>query len=143
MSWFLFVCAGDVTKMKTILKENPNVDIDQGDYDLRTALHLAAAEGNQPAVDFLITAGADVNAVDRLGATPLEDALHAQHNHVILALRKAGLRYSPTQLGMALCVVLCCVVLGVCCTRGASQGGCVVCGCLCVCVVLCCVVCVL
>lgn len=43
----------------------------------RTALHVAAAEGWENTVSFLIEYGADVNAIDNDGQTPLEDAIHS------------------------------------------------------------------
>eukprot|EP01130_Rhizamoeba_saxonica_P012440 TRINITY_DN5247_c0_g1_i1.p1 TRINITY_DN5247_c0_g1~~TRINITY_DN5247_c0_g1_i1.p1 ORF type:complete len:1393 (-),score=361.44 TRINITY_DN5247_c0_g1_i1:42-4220(-) len=50
------------------------VDINIGDYDKRTALHIAASEGHLEAVKFLIEHGANVNVVDRFGNTPLSDS---------------------------------------------------------------------
>ena len=45
--------------------------IDQGDYDKRTALHLAASEGLLPVVTALIDElGASLSLVDRWGGTP-------------------------------------------------------------------------
>jgi len=48
----------------------PNVS----DYDRRTPLHIAAAEGNQAAVQLLIQYGADPDARDRWGSTPKDEA---------------------------------------------------------------------
>ena len=51
-----------------------------GDYDKRTAMHLAASEGLLEMVKYLIDeAGADPSPVDRWGGTPLDDAV--RHNH--------------------------------------------------------------
>ena len=57
---------------------------DEGDYDARRPLHIAAADGQAAAVAALIQAGADVNAPDRWGATPLLEAVKA------VAAGKAG-----------------------------------------------------
>lgn len=63
--------------MKLLLKNG--VGASEGDYDKRTALHLACAEGHARVVMYLIKAGADVNATDRWGVTPIEDAMKGRH----------------------------------------------------------------
>ena len=54
---------GDVEAMERMVLGNANVDV--GDYDGRTPLHLAAAAGQLEAVQFLLDHGADVAAADR------------------------------------------------------------------------------
>ena len=44
------------------------------DYDRRTALHVAAAEGHLDICKFLVENGAHINRSDRWGASPLDDA---------------------------------------------------------------------
>lgn len=58
----------------------PIFDINKGDYDSRTALHLAAGEGHVAIVEALCKAGADVNVEDRWHRTPLDDALQNRHD---------------------------------------------------------------
>jgi glutaminase len=50
------------------------LDINTGDYDKRTPLHLASAAGHIDIVRYLVEQGAEVNPRDRWGATPLNDA---------------------------------------------------------------------
>ena len=64
---------GDIEEVKTLL-EFGNIDLDQGDYDKRTALHLAAGEAHCNVVKLLCEAGANVNVTDRWGNRPLDDA---------------------------------------------------------------------
>ena len=86
-------------EVKSLL-EFGTVDVNHTDYDKRTALHLAAGEGHVEMVKLLCQRGANVNAQDRWGNRPLDDAAAAaassssqsgQQAHAIMAiLRKYG-----------------------------------------------------
>ena len=65
-------------------------DQDAGDYDRRTALHLAAAEGRDQVVQYLIENGATINPKDRWNGTPLDDAYRHNHIEVIALLEGHG-----------------------------------------------------
>lgn len=59
------------------------LDMNIADYDGRTALHVAAAEGQEHAVRFLLeTCNVNVNTKDRWGFTPLEEAERFEHPEV-------------------------------------------------------------
>jgi len=87
---------GDLNCLK-YWKEN-GVNLYSGDYDFRTALHLAASEGNADVLAYLIentpsdTRAAVISSVDRWGNTPLDDALEQQRDDCIEILRAAGAR---------------------------------------------------
>ena len=66
------------------------VDLNAGDYDNRTPLHLAAAGGHKNVVSFLIEHGVDVNVTDRWGCTPLNDAEQQGHAATAAILKEAG-----------------------------------------------------
>ncbi|KAG7671633.1 putative Potassium channel AKT2 [Nannochloris sp. 'desiccata'] len=67
------VHSGDLKLLRRLLRAGANVDA--VDYDGRTALHIAAAEGNVPAVEVLVAeGGADVEKRDRWGATAGDEA---------------------------------------------------------------------
>jgi len=61
---------GDVAKVKTLISNN-NELIHMKSEKGQMPLHLAVQNGNQEIVDFLISKGADINAKDGEGNTPL------------------------------------------------------------------------
>ena len=64
--------------------------IDKGDYDRRTALHLAAGEGHGDVVELLCQVGANVNVEDRWNKRPLDDAKRVGHVECIEILERYG-----------------------------------------------------
>ena len=65
---------GDLASVKRLCL-NPKIDLDAGDYDRRTPLHLAASEGHLDILKILVKQGVkDVNPTDRWGNTPFDDA---------------------------------------------------------------------
>lgn len=69
------------------------ININDSDYDHRTALHVAAAEGHIDLVKSLLKQGASVNAKDRWGGTALDDATRHGHDQVAAYLRANGAAY--------------------------------------------------
>lgn len=57
-----------------------------------TALHSAARKSHEVVVEALIAAGADVNAVDDLGWSPMMEAVKVQNLQVVRTLIQAGAR---------------------------------------------------
>ncbi|KAL3809012.1 hypothetical protein ACHAXA_000292 [Cyclostephanos tholiformis] len=70
----------------------PALDINMGDYDKRTALHVACAGGHYDVVELLCKKGANVNVEDRWGGKPLDDALQKEggNEKVVEILLKYG-----------------------------------------------------
>jgi glutaminase len=70
-------------------------DVECKDYDLRTPLHLAAADNQLHIVRFFIEQAAsddgspDINSRDRWGGTPLDDAYQQGHREIIALLETA------------------------------------------------------
>uniref|UniRef100_A0A3Q3IYW3 glutaminase n=1 Tax=Monopterus albus TaxID=43700 RepID=A0A3Q3IYW3_MONAL len=85
---------GDVSALRRFALSS--MDMEQRDYDSRTALHVAAAEGHTEVVRFLLEA-CKVNPVpkDRWGNTPLDEAIHFGHHDVVTILRDYHNQYSP------------------------------------------------
>ncbi len=65
-------------------------DLEIADYDARTPLHLAAAEGQAGVVTWLLEHGVQPNPRDRWGGTPLDDASEAGHDSVVAILEERG-----------------------------------------------------
>jgi len=70
-----YASKGDVSRCRRLVEQFGLDLADCIDYDRRTPLHVAAAEGCVGVTEWLLEAGADVNAADRAGSTPLNDAL--------------------------------------------------------------------
>ncbi|KAJ8607023.1 hypothetical protein CTAYLR_006240 [Chrysophaeum taylorii] len=93
---------GDDAQLRRLLDMVP-VDLVQADYDGRTALHLAAANGHSACVRVLLEAGATPKT-DRFGTTPLLEAVINGHDDIIDALRRLGpLGLSDQSLAHRLC----------------------------------------
>ncbi len=65
---------------------------DSADYDRRTALHLACANGHTETVRVLLAAGADTSFRDNFGAQPLHEACRRGHDPLIDLLLRRGAR---------------------------------------------------
>ena len=90
--------SGNINCLREIL-ELGAISVDQGDYDSRTALHLAASEGLLDTVQFLVEGswsaerlphGANLSPIDRWGGTPLDDAVRGEQRAVANYLRSRG-----------------------------------------------------
>jgi hypothetical protein len=86
---------GDLARLQEMQLTHPGLDLGTADYDGRTAMHLAAAEGRLGVVAWLArqpTAIAAIDAVDVMGHTPLDAAmmgLEASHRSTAAAEAKA------------------------------------------------------
>ena len=75
---------GDINELKRLVALGYNLN--SADYDGRTPLHLAAAEGQAPAVRYLLAQGVAVTPIDRWNNTPLKDASRHAHKEVMRLL---------------------------------------------------------
>jgi ankyrin repeat protein len=62
---------GNLPELANVLLLEHNMDIDSKDYAGRTALHVAAYQGNTRILKYLLEYAANVNAVDNEGRTPI------------------------------------------------------------------------
>ena len=99
---------GDIVAVRRMVENG--YDPKGTDYDKRSALHLAAAEGFLSICEFLIDKGADVNCEDRWKGTPLTDAIKHEHT---------GMFFVFVLFCVVFVLCLCCVcvvfVLCLCC----------------------------
>jgi ankyrin repeat protein len=86
--------AGDMAALRPLLSSQADIQrgsaIDARDGNGRTALMLATLHGRRAAVDALLAAGADPNAADAQGTTPLQAAVAGGQPEIIAALQRAG-----------------------------------------------------
>lgn len=86
---------GDVDLCKKLVKMG--VGPGQGDVDGRTALHLAAAQGQLEVAKALVhEMGVDVNAEDQWGNTPLRDATRFHRVEIIDFLKANGAKLNKS-----------------------------------------------
>ncbi|GMH33513.1 hypothetical protein BSKO_01347 [Bryopsis sp. KO-2023] len=82
--------ANDIEEVRRLFA-GADVGVDEGDYDKRTPLHLAASNNHLSMVKHLVIVhGADINVVDRYGGTPISDAVVGRHAEVASFLRQQG-----------------------------------------------------
>ena len=84
-------------------RQQQGADLNCADYDLRTPLHLAAAEGQIEVVEFFIEQSrsgvVQLNPKDRWGRTPLDDAeLHGRKTTAKALVAAGGVRGAPVPL---------------------------------------------
>ncbi|XP_028250321.1 glutaminase kidney isoform, mitochondrial isoform X2 [Parambassis ranga] len=85
---------GDVSALRRFALSS--MDMEQRDYDCRTALHVAAAEGHISVVRFLLEAcKVNPGPVDRWGNTPIDEAVHFGHHDIVTILQQHNEKYSP------------------------------------------------
>ena len=85
--------SGDLERIQHLI--NKRAKINQGDYDQRTALHLAAAHGHFDIVQKLLEARADTQTPDRWGHTALDEAANGGYQDIAAALRVSGASNGP------------------------------------------------
>ena len=83
----------DIAHIRRLVARGARLDC--ADYDLRTPLHLAAAEGHVDVVRYLLDQGVPWRPLDRWGGTPLDDAIRHQRPEVVGLLRTRDHDTSP------------------------------------------------
>lgn len=78
---------GSLIEVQNLLAQG--VPPTSANYDQRTCLHLAAAEGHYAVVEYLLKNGAQVNARDRWGRTALSDAYFGNHSKTAALIKRS------------------------------------------------------
>ena len=78
---------GDIRTLERLHGEQFNLET--GDYDLRTPMHLAAAEGHREVIENLMKIGVSPKA-DRWGGYPAADARNGNHRDIVQLFEEGG-----------------------------------------------------
>ncbi len=82
---------GNIRTLESLVSQQR--DLQTGDYDIRTPLHLASAEGQLEVVKFLLNNG--VKPIpDRWGGYPISDARNNKHHKIVDLFEKLEIKYT-------------------------------------------------
>jgi len=98
---------GDLGTVTAFLAHGTPIDV--RNHSGQTALHAAAVEGQTAVIKHLVASGADVNAIDRYGDSPLEVATSQKHAEAAKYLADHGatlVRGSDEQRQKASCEIV-------------------------------------
>lgn len=95
---------GNLRRLKMVLQRAKKTITDEpfADYDKRTPLHIAAADGSVMVTNWLIEQKVELNPLDRWGMTPLEGAVFGDQKDIVAMLQKAGGRVKDRSTGQLL-----------------------------------------
>ncbi|XP_076909501.1 potassium channel AKT1-like isoform X1 [Bidens hawaiensis] len=93
---------GDDLLLQKLLERG--LDANESDSNGRTALHIAASQGNINCVLLLLDYGADPNSRDSEGSVPLWEAILGNHEQVITILKDNGATLLSGDVGQFSCI---------------------------------------
>ena len=79
---------GDTVLLKRLVRAG--IDINAGDYDKRSAVHISAAEGNLVALKVLVDGGANLQVTDRWNNTAMDEARNNKAEQIVEYLNSVG-----------------------------------------------------
>jgi hypothetical protein len=80
---------GDLATVKAFLAEGVPVDV-RNEHDGATPLHGAAVEGQTAVIKYLLSKGANVNALNAYGDSPVQNAISMNHPEAVALLEAHG-----------------------------------------------------
>jgi len=93
------IIEGDLEQVKALLKQNPKLVNEHEKEFGETLVHTAARWGHKDVVDLLLTHGAEVNAQNKVGITPLFIAANEGHENVVKLLLAHGAEINIKTVG--------------------------------------------
>ncbi|XP_055384094.1 L-asparaginase [Condylostylus longicornis] len=98
------ILENDINKVNNL--KSYGADLSASNYDHRTSLHIACAEGNFEMVQYLLLQGVSVHKKDRFDRTALLEAISGNYHDIIRLLMKCGahLTGSSRAVGEELCL---------------------------------------
>lgn len=91
---------GDIETVKDIIARGHNID--QGDYDGRTTLHLAVSEHRLDIVKLLLDKGCNCSVLDTWGKSPLQEALDLDDLAIAEELCSKGAQVTKASVALLL-----------------------------------------
>jgi glyoxylase-like metal-dependent hydrolase (beta-lactamase superfamily II) len=91
---FQAAATGNLGRLRTLVEADGTV-VNARRPDGLTPLHMAAVYGQRPTAEYLISKGADVNAVARHSGTPLDVAYEAENREFVSWFESKGARATP------------------------------------------------
>ena len=97
---FQAASTGNIARLQTLVEADPHA-VDARMLMGATPLHLAAANDQRKAVEYLLSKGADINAVARHAGTPLDLAYESGRPGIVAWLESKGARFTPLRFDVA------------------------------------------
>jgi ankyrin repeat protein len=97
---------GDVTQVDQLIQAG-DITLASKDIMDRTALHIAASEGHEELVRFLLEQKADPTVKDKFGNTPFNDCVRSKHDKVVSIIKdydpNITFKLAENEMGVLMC----------------------------------------
>ena len=97
---------GDVTQVDQLIQAG-DITLASKDIMDRTALHIAASEGHEELVRFLLEQKADPTVKDKFGNTPFNDCVRSKHDKVVSIIKEydpnISFKLGENEMGVLMC----------------------------------------
>jgi len=97
---FQAAATGNLARLRALVEADAGAPSQRMTMGL-TPLHLAAANDQRPAAEYLLSKGADINAVAHHSGTPLDVAYESERRDMVRWLQSRGARFTPLRFDVA------------------------------------------